>query len=312
MAHVARVRRASTTITDPRRHEEAVAAASTLFQTPTNGFDAQDYCAKLALAFEEEKQLAASNAWSDLFRQPDLRRMLIAIGVQSLQQAQGSGYMTTYIVSFLTGTGVTNVFPIIMALYCLYFVGVCTGYYLPDKVGRRSLLIQTSAFCGACLIIVAILTTAFPTPTDAVSKASVAMIFLWYFSFGAQGPLIWIVTAESSPTRNREKVLGIATFFGFGVSLIINFVSPFIQDAGYGGIGSKIGFLWGAFSVVMVAFAFFFVPEYKGHSLEQLDYLFEQRTATRKFKGYQFADEILGSSEVSQEVLEGDDKGEKA
>lgn len=263
---------------------------------------------KLALAFEEEKVLASSTGWADLCRQPDLRRVLIAIGVQSLQQAQGSGYMTTYIFSFLTGTGVTNVFPIIMALYCLYFVGVSTGYYLPDKFGRRSLLINTSAFCGACLIIVAILATAFPTPTDAVSRASVGMIFLWYFSFGVQGPLIWIVTTESAPTRNREKVLGLATFFGFGVSLLINFVSPFIQDPGYGAIGSKIGFLWGAFSVCMVAFAFFFVPEYKGHSLEQLDYLFEQRTATRKFAGYKFEDDLLASTNVAQTTLEGEDE----
>lgn len=195
-----------------------------------------------------------------------------------------------------------------MALYCLYFVGVCTGYYLPDKFGRRSLLMITSAWCGACLIIVAILTTAFPTPSDAVSKGSVAMIFLWYFAFGAQGPLIWIVTAESSPTRNREKVLGLATFSGFGVALIINFVAPFIQDQGYGGIGSKIGFIWGCFSVIMVAFAFFFVPEYKGFSLEQLDYLFEQRVATRKFKGYKFEDEVLASGTVTEETLEGEDK----
>lgn len=292
------------------RHEEAVVAANTLFSTASNDFDGQDYVSKLTLAFEEEKQLASSTGWADIFRQPDLRRTLIAVGVQSLQQAQGSGYMVTFIFSFLTGIGVKNAFPYIMALNSVYFVGVSTGWYIPDKFGRRDLLIGSSAFCGACLIIVAIFTTAFPTPTDVVSKASVALIFLWYFAFGVQGPLIWIVTTESAPTRNREKVLGLATFFGFGVALMINFVAPFIQDAGYGGLGSKIGFLWGAFSVCMVAFAWFFVPEYKGHSLEQLDYLFEQRTATRKFKGYHFADEVLASDGVAQNVLEGDDKAE--
>lgn len=78
-----------------RRQEEAVEAAATLFKTPTNNFDAEDYCAKLALAFEEEKQLSSSTGWMDLARQPDLRRVLIAVGVQSLQQAQGSSYMTT-------------------------------------------------------------------------------------------------------------------------------------------------------------------------------------------------------------------------
>lgn len=291
-----------------RRQQEAIASANTLFSAPGNGFDASDYISKLAIAFEEEKQIADSIGWGDLFRQPDLRRVLIAIGVQSLQQAQGSGYMTNYIFSFLTGTGITNVFPIIMALYCLYFVGVCTGYYLPDKFGRRILLIVTSAFCGVCLILVAVLATVFSNPSDAVSKGSVALIFLWYFSFGAQGPCIWIVTTESAPTRNRERTLGVATFSGFGVALIITFVSPFIQDQGYGGIGSKIGFIWGAFSCCMVAYAFFFVPEYKGKSLEQLDYLFQQRTPTRKFGAYTFEDDVLATEVAQQTTLEGDEK----
>lgn len=175
-------------------------------------------------------------------------------------------------------------------------MAVATGYFLPDMFGRRPLLIATSTLCGACLIIVAILTTAFPDPSEAVQKASIALIFLWYFGFGVQGPLIWIVTAESAPTRNREKMLGLATFFGFGVQLIITFVSPYIQDVGYGGLGSKIGFIWGAFSIIMVAYSFFFVPEYKGHSLEQLDYLFEQRTPTRQFSSHHFEDSVLAKS----------------
>ncbi|ORY35328.1 general substrate transporter [Naematelia encephala] len=293
------------------RQPEAVNAASALFKTESNDFDADEYCAKLSLAFEEEKALATATGWKDLLRQPDLRRMLIAIGVQCLQQAQGSSYMTTYIVSFLIGTGVTNYFPIVMALNCLYFVGVATGYYLPDKIGRRILLISTSALCAICLLVVAILTTAFSDPPTSVQKASIALIFIWYFSFGVQGPLIWIVTTESAPTRNREKVLGIATFSGFGVSLIITFVSPYIQDAGYGNLGSKIGFLWGAFSVIMVFYSFFMVPEYKGHSLEQLDYLFEQRVPTFKFAGYHFDDALLAHPVVDEKVLEAETEKEQ-
>lgn len=91
-----------------------------MFRTGSNGFDGEAYCDKLIVAFQEERELAKSLGWSDLFRQPDLRRLLIATGVQSLQQAQGSSYMTNYIVSFLIGVGVVNYFPIVMALYCLY------------------------------------------------------------------------------------------------------------------------------------------------------------------------------------------------
>ncbi|WRT68121.1 uncharacterized protein IL334_005096 [Kwoniella shivajii] len=278
------------------RKEDAINASSSLFKSEGNDFDASDYVHKLEIAFQEQREEAQATGWRDLARQPDLRRVLIAMGIQSLQQAQGSSYMTNYIVSFLIGVGVVNYFPVIMGLYCLYFVTICTGSFLPDLIGRRPILLSTSAFCAATLIIVSILTTAFADPSSSVQKASIALIFLWYASFGAQSPLIWIVTAEAAPTRNREKVLGLATFCGFGVQLIITFVAPYLQDPGFGNLGSKIGFIWGAFSLINIAFVFFFVPETKGHSLEQLDYLYENRVATRKFKGYHFDDAVLATN----------------
>lgn len=178
----------------------------------------------------------------------------------------------------------------------------------------------TAGFCGACMLIVAILTTAFTTPNEATSKASIALIFLWYASFGAQSPVVWIITTESAPTSNREKVLAVATFFGFGVSLLIASVSPYLQDTGYGNLGSKIvcrdysacadiqGFIWGSFSIVTVIWTFFFVPEMKGFSLEQLDHLFSERIPTRAFKKYAFEDDITPTGEHETDVEEGKGK----
>ena len=211
--------------------------------------------------------------------------------------------MNNYIVPFLQGAGVTNVFPVIMGVYCTYYVAILSGHFLPDMVGRRIILIATSAGCGLCLITVAIIATvAGGAPTLPMQKASIALIFLWNFSFGVQSPLIWITTAEAAPTRNRERVLATATFFGFGISLLIASVSPYLQNEGYGNLGSKIGFLWGAFSVVNLVWVYFIVPEMKGLSLEQLDYLYANNTPTRKFKGYHFSDEILATLDKGDNV----------
>ena len=151
---------------------------------------------------------------------------------------------------------------------------------------------STAAFCGACLIIVAIITTVVTSPTDATSKASIALIFLWEASFGVQSPLVWITTTEAAPTANREKVLAVATFLGSGVSLLITSVSPYLQNPDAGNLGSRIGFIWGSFSIVTVAWVYFTVPEMKGFSLEQLDHLYANDVPTRKFKQYHFADDV--------------------
>jgi SP family sugar:H+ symporter-like MFS transporter len=305
---------------------EAQLAAQKLFGA--NGFDPEEYCTKLAIAFEEEKQTQSSTSWADLLRNPDRRRLLIAVGIQCLQQAQGSSYMNSYVVSFLQSNGITNVFPVIMGLYSLYYVAILTGHFLPDMYGRRIILMTTGAFCAACLIIVAIMTTVITVPTKTTANAAIALIFLWEISFGVQSPLIWIVTAESAPTRNREKVLSMATFWGFGVSLLITSVSPYLQNEGYGNLGSKIvstphqaknvesaddkGFIWGAFSIVTVVWVFFIVPECKGFSLEQLDHLFTENVPTRAFSSYKFTDDVLSVAvKEGDEEAGGMDKDEK-
>jgi SP family sugar:H+ symporter-like MFS transporter len=222
------------------RHTEAIAAANSIFSTSTNNFDAAKYIDDIQASIESERNQNDASRWADLTRGPDVRRLLIAVGIQSLQQAQGSAYMNSYIVSFLASTGVTNVFPVIMGLYTLYYVAILTGHFLPDTVGRRPILIGTATFCGISLAIVSCLVVAFKNPSDVQGKTSIALIFLWEISFGVQSPLIWITTAEAAPSRNREKVQSIATFFGFGVSLLITSVSPYIQDKGYGNLGGRI------------------------------------------------------------------------
>jgi SP family sugar:H+ symporter-like MFS transporter len=225
---------------DPRRHDDAVIAANRLFHSHKNDFDAMKYVNEIQIAIDVERSSEDASRWVDLMHGPDLRRLLIAVGIQSLQQAQGSSYMNSYIVSFLISTGVTDVFPVIMGLYTLYYVAILTGHFLPDTVGRRPILMSTGTFCGICLVIVSSLVVAYDTPSETTKKASIALIFLWEMSFGVQSPLIWITTAEVAPTRNREKVQAIACFFGFGVSLLITSVSPYIQGEGYGNLGGKI------------------------------------------------------------------------
>ena len=58
------------------------------------------------------------------------------------------------------------------------------------------------------------------------------------------------------------------------------------------------GFIWAAFSIITILWSFLTVPETRGLSLEQIDYLYEQRVATRKFKNYQFAHDVLAEEKV--------------
>lgn len=59
-----------------------------------------------------------------------------------------------------------------------------------------------------------------------------------------------------------------------------------VQNPEYGNLGGKIAFLWMVFSVFSAVYVYFLVPELKGRSLEELDYMFEARIATRDFASF--------------------------
>jgi SP family sugar:H+ symporter-like MFS transporter len=72
------------------------------------------------------------------------------------------------------------------------------------------------------------------------------------------------------------------------------------------------GFIWATFSFVTVAWVFFIVPEMKGFSIEQLDFLYDNAVPTLKFKSYRFDSEtavVLEGEEVSATKTDKASKG---
>lgn len=63
------------------------------------------------------------------------------------------------------------------------------------------------------------------------------------------------------------------------------------------------GYIWGGFSLVTAIWSFFMVPETTGLSLEQLDFLYEQRVPTRDFKKHQFSHSVLARGEDKAENI---------
>jgi MFS transporter, SP family, sugar:H+ symporter len=49
------------------------------------------------------------------------------------------------------------------------------------------------------------------------------------------------------------------------------------------GLGSKVGFIFGAISLLSLVFTYFCVPECKGKTLEQVDWLFNNNVKLRHF-----------------------------
>ncbi|KAK6214311.1 Dolichyl-diphosphooligosaccharide-protein glycosyltransferase subunit dad1 [Pestalotiopsis sp. IQ-011] len=241
----------------------------------------------LVQAEEQDRELYLHTSWADVFRGSNLRRTLISAGVQCLQQAQGSGFIVAYSIVFLQTIGVTNSFEILIYLYMVNCLSSVLAFHFVDRIGRRPLMIGGAMLLSACMFVLAGL-TGFHGGDPAAQKGALACLFIWQFVQAVSwASCVWIVCAEVPTLAVREKTVTVATFSGFSTSVLITFVSPFIQDSGYGNLQGKIAFVWGAGSIVAAVWAFFVLPELKGRTLEELDELFQKRVGVMDFGRFQ-------------------------
>lgn len=257
---------------------------------------------EIRAAFEEMTALHAGVGFVELFKGANLRRTGIAVGLQCLQQAQGVGFVSTYVVILFISMGMSNVYTIVLILYVVLLVSSLGAFYFPDKLGRRTLLLIGSTTGAICMAIMGAVATVSATPTGSLANLMVAALFIWVAFFAnTWSPIPWTVAAEVSSGPLREMTLALASWSGFGVGLIVTFIVPYIQNAEYANLGGKIAFIWMGFSIISGFYAFFMVPELKGRSLEELDYMFEARIGTLKFKKYDTSD-MLAQKRVEHEV----------
>ncbi|KAJ5694271.1 hypothetical protein N7536_004683 [Penicillium majusculum] len=259
---------------------------------------------ELIIAAEEENKAQFGSSWSECFRGTNLRRTLIATGVQCLQQAQGSSFMGTYSVLFMKSIGVDDVYKISILTSLVMTVASGCGFYVPDRFGRRWVLIGAALVLGISMFTMSGVKDAGLAGNKTARNTALAFVFIWQFAMSiGWSSCVWIITAEVPTLQLREKTMTIACFIGFCVSVLVTFVSPFIQDPGYGNLGGKIGYLYGSFSFAAALWTFLFCPETGFRSLEEVDELFKNRVSVWDFHKYRttgFGAEIAEVEHASQ------------
>jgi hypothetical protein len=166
---------------------------------------------------------------------------------------------------------------------------VTTGIFLIvgiDFLGRKKSLIGGGIWMAAMMFIIgAVLATYPPDPkSSSVSSPSIAMvvmIYLYVIGYSASwGPVPWVYLGEIFPTRLRSYGVGL----GATSQWLWNFVITKITPEAISNIGWKTFLMFGIFCLSMAIFAFFFVKETKGKTLEEIDVLFGDVTAEQRSK----------------------------
>ncbi len=89
---------------------------------------------------------------------------------------------------------------------------------------------------------------------------------------------------EVSAFRVKEKTSLFASIISILTTFVTSFTIPYLLNAPYANLGGKIGFIYGSINVVMVIVAFFYIPELKGRTLEEVDQLFASNASIFQFR----------------------------
>lgn len=106
----------------------------------------------------------------------------------------------------------------------------------------------------------------------------------WTFVFQlTAGQLGWSIMAEVGSTRLRQKTICVARNSYYVASILSQVVQPYFMNPRELNLRGYTGFIWGATAFATWIWAFFRLPETKGRTFEELDWLFANLTPTRKF-----------------------------
>lgn len=210
-------------------------------------------------------------SWREVF-QPWVRpALLVGIILAFLQQATGINTIIYYAPTIFefagfgshrvailatVGVGVVNVLMTIVAIWLL------------DKLGRKPLLYIGMAGMALSLAVLGI---AFylPSMSGLLKWIAVGSVLFYIASFAISlGPIFWLMIAEIYPLKIRGRAMSLATVANWGFNMLV--AATFLT------LTEKLGkagtfWLFALVAIIGIIYCYFFVPETKGYTLEEIE-----------------------------------------
>ncbi|KIL87409.1 lactose permease [Fusarium avenaceum] len=231
---------------------------------------------EITTAIESEKQASQSTSYAMLLStKAHRRRFFITATLAVYSQWVGNGVVSYYLATVLATVGITSVTDQNLIMGCLQIwslMAACTGAACMERLGRRFLLMLSCAIMLVSFILITALSGSFAeNGSRAVGITMIPFIFLFNAGYGvAITPLQIAYPLELWPFQLRGRGMSAAWMIMI-LALIFNvFVNPVALTA----IGWKYYIVYVALLVSYGFVIFFFYPETRGRTLEEISVIF--------------------------------------
>ncbi|KAI5861516.1 putative maltose permease [Durotheca rogersii] len=268
--------------------------------------------ADMQAALDAEASLGSGLGYASLFKTPvDRRRTIIAVSALTSQAASGAIFILSYGTYFFEMAHVGNAFENTCILVGVGAAALLATSLLITKFGRRRrMMIAGFALCGAAQLAIAIVYTVRPNAQSS-GRALVGLSVVYLFAYNSLiAPYAWLCGGELSSQRLRSHTFGLATGLGFFSAWLTTFTAPYFINPDSLNWGPKYGYIWTGACFVTAFWVYFYLPEVKDRSLEEIDEMFEARVPARKFAKYRCTGaHVSGEKPLPEDVDEEADGG---
>ncbi|KAF2831159.1 general substrate transporter, partial [Ophiobolus disseminans] len=239
----------------------------------------------MLIADEFEKMCASAGAearsnstsWLVLCATPGNRkRLVLSVVIGVATQWVGNGIISFYLAPVLQTVGITNTLQqqgINGGLQIYNWILACGAALLSEKAGRRRMFL-TSAGTMLVFMVLVTICSALYSSTRSVAAGYAVIVFLFLFLGGyviGLTPIPILYVNEIWPSHIRTK--GTSVFWvSQSVAICFNqFVNPVALER----IAWRYYLVYVAVLIFVIGFMFFYVPETKGLSLEEVGSIFD-------------------------------------
>ena len=230
----------------------------------------------------EAEKLAGNASWGEIFstKTKVFQRLIMGAMIQSLQQLTGDNYFFYYGTTVFTAVGLEDSFETSIVLGIVNFASTFVGIFLVERYGRRRCLLWGAASMTACMVVFASVgvTRLWPNgkkngSSKGAGNCMIVFTCFYLFCFATTwAPIPFVVNSETFPLRVKSKCMAIAQACNWIWGFLIGFFTPFISGA----IDFYYGYVFMGCLVFSYFYVFFFVPETKGLTLEEVNTLWEE------------------------------------
>lgn len=205
--------------------------------------------------------------YTDLFKGKMMRIMIIAIILGICQQMSGVNAVFSYapMIFEKSGAGIQAAFMSAVFVGLVNLLFTILAIWLMDKIGRRPLLMVGAA--GMTLSHMTLMITAYFNNFEGILVLIAILVFTASFATSV-GPGYWILVSEILPNRLRGLAISIIQGITSMASMVVVLLFPWeLKVLGMTGTF----FVYGIVTAFTILLVFYFIPETKGKSLEEIE-----------------------------------------